>query len=226
MRWTLDARQAKKDSELLDYFANIIDSQKLAPAVLAAALSACATETVLLNSERIEQQFGSYGIEVLASEAGLRRSNLYSVEGNERTCRTYAIVRFRDNLDSSYGPEHARVLAGNSLGAVFKANGWSMHKQTLHIGSFEIGQTTSELSRLMRISGDRSNDRTLALHVYQLLLTKKDQTFEYATIIEAHHPGYLTQSDLLDIYDYDDSESLSPETLVDLIDLLTSKRDR
>jgi len=49
---------------LLDNFEDIYRSHKLAPAVLAAALSACATETVLLNSQRIERQFGSYGIEI------------------------------------------------------------------------------------------------------------------------------------------------------------------
>jgi hypothetical protein len=203
----------------LDYFENINDKHKLSPAVLAAALSACATETVLLNSERVEQQFGSYGIDVLASEAGLRRSSLYSVEGSERICRTYAIVRFREDLDSSYGQEHSRVLAGNSLGEVFKANGWSMHKQTLHIGSFEVDQASSEISQLMRIP----DDQNLALHVYQLLLVKDDQIFEYATIVEAHHPNYLTQSVLLDIYHYDDSESLTIETLAELIVLLTSR---
>jgi hypothetical protein len=32
----------------------------------------------ILNSERIEQTFGSYGIEVIASEGSLRLSNLYS----------------------------------------------------------------------------------------------------------------------------------------------------
>jgi hypothetical protein len=204
----------------LDYFEDIYRSHKLAPAVLAAALSACATETVLLNSERIEQQFGSYAIDVLASEAGLRRSSLYSIEGNERICRTYAIVSFNEDLDSSYGPEHSKVLAGNSLGEVFKANGWSMHKQTLHIGSFDIERSVSEISQLMQLA----ENQTLALHVYQLLLAKDEQIFEYATIIEAHHPDYLTQPDLLDIYHYDDSESLSAESLAELIDLLTSKR--
>ena len=203
----------------MDYFEDIYRSHKLTPAVLAAALSACATETVLLNSERIERQFGSYGIDVLASEAGLRRSSLYSIEQNERVCRTYAIVSFKEDQDSSYGPEHAKVLAGNSLGEVFKANGWSMHKQTLHIGSFEIDRSAKEISRIMQLS----ENRTLALHVYQLLLAKDKQIFEYATIIEAHHPDYLTQSDLLDTYHYDDSESLSEKSLADLIDLLTSK---
>lgn len=203
----------------MDYFEDIYRSHKLTPAVLAAALSACATETVLLNSERIERQFGSYGIDVLASEAGLRRSSLYSIEQNERACRTYAIVSFKEDQDSSYGPEHAKVLAGNSLGEVFKANGWSMHKQTLHIGSFTIDRSATEISRIMQLS----ENRTLALHVYQLLLAKDEQIFEYATIVEAHHPDYLTQSNLLDIYHYDDSESLSEKSLADLIDLLTSK---
>jgi len=203
----------------LEYFEDTYRSHKLAPAVLAAALSACATETVLLNSERIGQRFGSYGIDVLASEAGLRRSSLYSIDGNERICRTYAIVSFNEDLDSSYGPEHAKVLAGNSLGEVFKANGWSMHKQTLHIGSFEIDQSGSEINQLMRLAADQ----TLALHIYQLLLARDEQIFEYATIVEAHHPDYLAQSDLLDIYHYDDSESLGAESLAELIDLLTSR---
>ena len=219
MRSSLDARSAEKDSGLLDYFEDIYRSHKLAPAVLAAALSACATETVLLNSERIEQRFGSYGIDVLASEAGLRRSSLYSIDGNERICRTYAVVSFNEDLDSSYGPEHAKVLAGNSLGEVFKANGWSMHKQTLRIGSFEIDQSGSEINQLMRLAADQ----TLALHIYQLLLARDEQIFEYATIVEAHHPDYLSQSDLLDIYHYDDSESLAAESLAELIDLLTSR---
>ena len=203
----------------MDYFEDIYRSHKLAPAVLAAALSACATETVLLNSERIEQRFGSYGIDVLASEAGLRRSSLYSIDGNERICRTYAVVSFNEDLDSSYGPEHAKVLAGNSLGEVFKANGWSMHKQTLRIGSFEIDQSGSEINQLMHLA----TDQTLALHIYQLLLARDEQIFEYATIVEAHHPDYLMQSDLLDIYHYDDSESLAAESLAELIDLLTSR---
>ena len=204
----------------MDYFENISRSRKLTPAVLAAALGASATETVLLNSERIEQRFGSYGIDVLASEAGLRRSSLYSAGNGERICRTYAVVRFTDQPDTSYSPEHAHVLAGNSLGEVFKANGWAIHKQTLHIGSFEVGQSTSEIGLLMTLAGSD----TLALHIYQLLLARGDQVFEYATITEAHHPAYLSPADLLDIYHYDDSETLSAESISDLIALITSNK--
>ena len=204
----------------MDNFENISRGRKLTPAVLAAALSASATETVLLNSERIEQRFGSYGIDVLASEAGLRRSSLYSAGDGERTCRTYAVVRFTDQPDTSYSPEHAHVLAGNSLGEVFKANGWAIHKQTLHIGSFDIEHPASEIGALMNLAGNS----TLALHIYQLLLARGNQVFEYATIIEAHHPAYLTRADLLDIYHYDDSDTLSAELISKLITLTSSNK--
>lgn len=222
MRPHLEARAAKKDSGLLDYFEGIDRSRKITPEVLAAALSACATESVLLNSERIEQQFGSYGNDVLASEAGSRRSSLYSLEEGQRVCRTYAVVRFADDPDASYGPEHSKVLAGNSLGEVFKANGWAIHKQTLHIGSFSIESSVSEISLLMKLA----DSDTLALHIYQLLLARDDRVFEYATIIEAHHPAYLSQGDLLNNYHYDDSETLSTESISGLIALVISNKDK
>jgi hypothetical protein len=203
----------------LDYFEDFSSRRKLSPNVLAAALSACATETLLLNSERIEQRFGSYGVDVLASEAGLRRSSLFSIEDQGRICRTYSIVRFTDHPDDSYGSEHTKVLAGNSLGQVFRSHGWSIHKQTLHIGCLEIDGSASEVGQLMNL-GDT---QTLALHVYQLLLVKKTRIFEYAIIIEAHHPDHLSQSDLLDIYHYDDSETLSADSLHKLTALLRSQ---
>jgi hypothetical protein len=68
-----------------------------------------------------------------------------------------------------------------------------------------------------------SETRTLGLHIYQLLLTRDSQVFEYATIVEAHHLDYLSLSDLLEIYHYDYSESLSASSLTELIDLVTSK---
>jgi len=207
---------------LFNFFEDTPSKQKMAPAVLAAALSACATETVLLNSERVEQRFGNYGIDVLASEAGLRRSSLYSVQHDRRICRTYAVVRFTDKPDLSYGPAHAKVLAGNSLGKVFKAEGWSIHKQTLHIGSLIVDSKRSSITELM----DLSDDRDLALHVYQLLLLRLDQVFEYATIIEAHHPDYLLESDLLETYQYDNSDALSDADLVDIATLIFNTTEK
>ena len=113
----------------------------------------------------------------------------------------------------------SKVLEGKSLGQVFRSHGWSIHKQTLHIGSVEVEGPASEVCELMRLRGTQ----VLALHVYQLLLVKNTQVFEYALIIEAHHPDHLSSSDLLEIYHYDDSESLSADALLKLTALLKSK---
>lgn len=189
---------------------------KLPPVVLAAVLSACATEPVLLNSERIQRKFGSYGIDVLASEAGLRRSSLYSQQETVRTCRTYAVVRFSDQLDERYGEEHEEVLAGNSIGATFKSHGWNLHKQTMHIGTLVLPQRENTISTLMRIDGAAA----IGLHIYQLLLVKDDQVFDYAMIMETHHPDYLTTSDLHSLYEYDTTNALSPAEAEGLADLI------
>ena len=181
----------------------------LPPSVLAAVLSACATESVILNSERIERHFGSYGIEVLASEAGLRRSNLFSYEGNMATCRTYAVVQFADQLDDRYDEAHTRVLAGESIGATFREDGWDIDKHTLYVGTVSLPEGPSEVRRLMRLTGPHD----LALHVYQLVLVRGEIELEYATIMEAHHPDYLEQSELESIFEVDVRQPMSPEVL-------------
>ena len=186
------------------------------PAVLAAVLSACATEPVLLNSERIEHRFGSYGIEVLASEAGLRRSSLYSLDGDIPTCRTYAVVRFVDQLDDHYREEHTKVLAGNSIGAIFRSHGWDVHKQTIYIGNLALRPGSTSIGDLMHISGPRE----LAMHVYQLLLVRNEQSFEYATIVEIHHPDYLSENDLQQLYKYEPTTAPSTQIISDLVTLV------
>ncbi len=191
------------------------------PAVLAVMLSACATEPVLLNSERIEERFGSYGIAVLASEAGLRRSSLFSLGDGTRTCRTYAVVRFADHLDDDYREEHAKVLAGNSIGAIFRSNGWDMHKQTMYIGSLTLPHKRTSIGDLMHIDGVRE----LALHVYQLLLVRNEQVFEYATIAETHHPDYLSENDLHDLYEFDTTTALPPQAVADLVSLVLGRNN-
>lgn len=207
---------------MLGFIDDISRRTLLTPAILAAALSACATETVLLNSERIEQRFGSYGIDVLASEAGLRRSSLYSIEPEGKVCRTYAVVRFTENPDTSINAEHAKVMAGNSLGEVFKQNGWKIRKQTIHIGSFDVTADSSDAAKLMQLQ----TDAKLGLHVYQLLLARDGRIFEYAVIAEAHHPEYLDEKQLLDIYAYDETESLNASDLDELHRLMRVQSDR
>lgn len=192
------------------------------PSVLAAILSACATESVILNSERIEQRFGSYGIEVLASEAGLRRSSLFSYDGDTATCRTYAVVQFAKQLDDRYDDAHSRVLAGDSIGATFKESGWGIQKNTLYIGHVRLPQAPTEVAALMRLTGAHD----LALHVYQLMLVRKDQALEYATILEAHHPEYLTESGLRELYEHDSAKTPPAADLAQLSALVFEPENR
>lgn len=186
--------------------------EKVPMSVVAAALSACAIEPELLNSERIEEQFGSYGIEVLSSEPGLRRSALYSNENGARTCRTYAVVRFVEKPDAVIGSEHAQILAGNSIGAIFKASGWAIHKETLYIGAAGVDADDHHPASLMRLT----KGREIGMHVYRLLLQKDGQAIDYATIIELHHPDYLGPDNLRDLYPVDAESTLQPQQVREL----------
>ncbi len=185
---------------------------KLPRSVIAAALDACAHESERLNSERIAERFGTYGIEVLSSEPGIRRSNLYSSEDGVQTCRTYAVVRFVDEPDAVIDAEHAQILAGQSIGAIFKASGWTIVKETQHIGTAALDDAAHPVAALMRL--DRSAD--VAMHVYRLLLEKGQQAIDYATLIEMHHPDYLGRSDLLALFSVDARTLLPPQQVEEL----------
>ena len=174
------------------------------PSVLAAVLSAAATESVILNSDRIEKRFGSYGIDVLASEAGLRRSSLFSLDGDTATCRTYAVVEFVERPDERYDDAHAKILAGDSIGATFKESGWNICKSTLYVGTIRLPESSTEIGQLMRLTGGYD----LAVHVYQLVLVRDETSLEYATIMEVHHPEYLTAAELRDIFDEQSGSTL------------------
>ncbi len=190
--------------------------KKVPLSVLAAALSACVVESELLNSERIEAQFGTYGIEVISSTDGIRRSNLYSTEGDLRTCRTYAVVRFEDVPESLVGDEHAKILAGSSIGAIFKANGWEIFKETRYVGDLRLPADAHHLRTLMRLP----DAPELAIHVYRLYLKKDSYIVEYATIIESHHPDYLTREALTELYLVDAPVRLADHELETLAELL------
>lgn len=173
--------------------------------VLAAALSACAVQPEQLNSERIEQRFGNYGIEVIEQNASVRRSNLYSTDGTVRTCRTYAIVVFADSDMNAIGGAHSGVLAGESIGATFKTAGWRIEKESFFVGELRLIDPHHLIAQLMRLDAPTS----LGLHAYRLVLGKELDSIHYATIIEAHHPDYLVEADLLELYS--PTQELRPE---------------
>jgi hypothetical protein len=65
-----------------------------------------------------------------------------------------------------------------------------------------------------------STAENLALHVYQLLLVRNERVFDYATIMETHHPDYLSESDLHDLYEYDITNALLPHSVSELATLV------
>ena len=159
-------------------------------------LNACDAGRPLLNSERIEQRFGNYAVEVLRRESELRISNLYSERSGLRTCRTYAIVTFAQPVDLALAALHADIESGRSIGATLRDAGWEVSKRLKYIGKFPVTDADDEIVRLMRIEVPRS----LALHNYDVEISKAGRTINYATIVEIHHPDYLTVAELRRIY--------------------------
>jgi hypothetical protein len=147
----------------------------------------------LLNSERIARRFGSYGIEVLASDSALRVSNLYSVEAEGRICRTFAVVRYPSEIDPAFAEEHDLVLEGGSIGAVFAERGWNVERRHLWLG---------EIPASGRVSALMGNipPASLAVHVFELVVARGATSFAYAIIAEVHHPDYLKLEDLRRIF--------------------------
>lgn len=192
-------------------------SNRVSPAVIAAALSACALEPESLNSERIEERFGNYGIKVLSHECGVRRSSLYSVDGDIRICRTYAVVRFVDESTPRVAEAHANILAGRSIGATFKSSGWQIGKVTLQVGSILLPGSDHPIADLMHIEGPIE----LGVHAYQLVLEKDSQTIDYATIIETHHPDYMSLPELEQLYGDNIETDLHGDQLRKLSTLIT-----
>jgi len=180
---------------------------------LTAALRACAHQPELLNSERIEKQFGNYKLTVLAQGVGERRSSLNSAANGTQTCRTYAVAQFVDANITEIAAPHKDVLAGQSIGTTFRDSGWTIFKDTLHIGTLAIPEPQHPIGQLMRLT--QSVD--LAVHVYRMTLEKDGLSIQYATIIEAHHPDYMTEAVLLELYPIDQEQPISPLIIAPLL---------
>lgn len=160
----------------------------------------------LLNSERIERDFGSYGIEVIAHGDALRVSNLYSTRNGTPVTRTFAVVLYPepDEVERAYASEHDEIVSGGSIGAVFTRNGWTVQKRHRFFGA--LGSTP----RLERMMGGIPA-QPLATHAYVLGVAKAGAEHDYATIVEIHHPEYLALEDLRRIY----GDGLDPPVTLD-----------
>lgn len=177
-------------------------------------IAACAMPGPPLNSERIEQTFGSYGVDVLRSGDNVRVASLFSDDGNGKVTRTFAVVRFSSRTSAALAGEHAAIRSGQSLGAVFKSAGWDIEKHTVFIGELTLSAKHSIVSGLMQIGLPAE----LATHVYLFVVSKDDESYSYATIVELHHPEYLSVDDLQQLFGeilYDDSDRTGIDDFVD-----------
>lgn len=148
------------------------------------------------NSELIEQEFGSFGIEVLAQSSAIRVSRLYSSAGEASATRTLAVVLFNPALSGEIATEHAAIKGGAPIGETFKKAGWTVTKQNMRIENIHRSELHAHLQELIGTitHGD------MALHFYRLLVRKAGHSLEYATIAEIHDPSYLSVADVQAIY--------------------------
>lgn len=161
------------------------------------------TQQPLLNSERIRQQFGSYGIEILQADERLRVSNLYSLNDGQKITRTLAIVLFPEDIPETIQQEHQLIISGGSIGEVFKSHGWQVEKENLYLGELQASQAYAGVYELM--GGISATD--LAMHVYEFSVHKKGDVVVYAIIAEVHHPDYLQLEELETIYSGNEAEA-------------------
>ena len=150
----------------------------------------------LLNSERIRQRYGSYGIEVLQQDDRIRVSNLYSGEGEAKTTRTVAVVIYSPSIPGPIETEHREIAAGGSIGEVFTSHGWRVEKQTLFIGELPA---SADFAGLYNSMGG-IEPQALAIHIYALSVSRGGENVSYATLAEVHHPDYLGRGELESIY--------------------------
>jgi len=161
--------------------------------IAALALTAACSEPGL-NSDRIERRYGSYGVELLEQGADMRLSCLYSLDGERRICRTVAIVWFERPAAPELDAADRLIRAGASIGATFEQLGWQVEKSNLYVGEFRL--ESPALGARMGIS----IPATLALHAYRFRAARGDDSLNYATIVELHHPEYLERADVERLY--------------------------
>ena len=74
-------------------------------------------------------------------------SNLYSTSTRdgvvEKICRTFSVVCIEPFAPGLVESEHDAVMRGGSIGAIFKAHGWDIAKETLHTGPLTLPTVNS-----------------------------------------------------------------------------------
>ena len=177
------------------------------------------SKNTLLNSERIEQKFGSYGIDIVQSDNQSRVSFLYSLYPNNKNKKNYhtlAIVKFKETRQVSI--IHEKILNGGSIGKSFKKEGWEIDKTNHQMMVISNPDKLLFKSWLPQIS-----DENLALHFYELNVKTENYHYLYAEILEIHHPKYLGFNDLTEVYNLDE-ETQDNEKLLSMLNFILNSK--
>lgn len=171
-----------------------------------------ATGDTTLNSDRIRERFGSYGIEVFEIADGVRRANLYSLEGQTPINRTLAYTTIYD-VPTEISDEHARIMSGQSIGETFRSGGWAVIKETIATGAVTCHQIRPDVAELLGIEPHSC----VAVHGYHLIVRRGESSVDYATVLELHHPDYLDVDSTQALYPTSSRCSEGPASITDLL---------
>ena len=160
----------------------------------AQAPAAPAVKRELLNSERIAERFGSYGIEVLESDGRVRVSNLFSERARGADLphvRGRPVSRSRrPGVRGGARRDRARRLHRRGV------RGPRLDRSARRISGSSRSDASPRVAALMHVAAGTR----LAADAYVLDVSKGGRTIEYALLVEIHHPEYLALADLRAIY--------------------------
>ena len=169
-----------------------------------AVLAACAGGGATLNSDLIEERFGSYGVEIVSEDERKRISSLYSMADGTRVTRTWAVVEYMGRPSAALASEHADIVAGGSIGKTFRDAGWEVSKQNLYVGELELTTDYTEIGERMQVELPAN----VVVHQYLFTVARDERSYSYARITEVHHPAFLTETEIEQLYGeivFDDS---------------------
>lgn len=174
----------------------------------------------VVNSDRIRLKYGAYDIEIIENDSCIRVSKLYSIDDGVKTIRTFAVVAYPNIIEPAFQKEHDAIMNGQSIGIVFKNNGWSIDKRHQYFGKIEA---PADYSGIYPADGEM-NTTPPAIHVYSLFVEKENTRFQYASIAEVHHPEYLQLEDLNAIYHNEfDRNVILGQDLIEFLDVVRTK---
>lgn len=174
--------------------------------------SVVSTIKPMLNSDRIEYFFGSYGVARLQPDSNklkkTRIANLYSTHDNQKIMRTLAIVDFVEPMLEPLALAHQKIQNGESIGIALRNDNWSIIKEPIYFGEATLKPN------VLQLMFEKNNTKG-AIYIYKLSVKNNTHTnpIGYCNIIEIYSPQYLTSVWLKEIYkdDFPQYNTLTPE---------------